>query len=113
MTHHSIMSYQERLITHMTSVARQPPSARLSDLALSQETASANMTSLFAPPVQNRSAASGGMNEEALDAIGKALGSAAQVSDAHCTEQVRSTCAAVHESAGCLGAASGLTVPLP
>lgn len=83
MTHHSIMSYQERILTYMTSLARARSPRQLSSAALDQEVASQNMTSLFTPTGQSEAAqgsiGSGSLDARALDAVGRALGTAAQV----------------------------------
>ena len=81
MTHHSIMSYQERLISYMSTLARAPPTSQLARVSLHQEAASANMTSLFAPtaPGSDHRSAGPPLDRAALDSMGRALGEAAQV----------------------------------
>ena len=75
MTHHSIMTYQERLATYIEALAREG-----NDLVLQggQEQLSANMTSLFSAPASDP----GSQNptrHAALESLGRAAGVAAQV----------------------------------
>ena len=69
MTHHSIMSYQERLVQYMATLARQPPTASLAAVTLRQEAASANYTSIFTPAPSVPVA-----QQAALDSLGRAIG---------------------------------------
>ena len=90
MTHHSIMSYQERLVSYMSTLARAPPSSQLARVSLHQEAASANMTSLFAPtaPGSDPRPAGQALDRAALDSMGRALGEAAQVPTLYCCRVV-------------------------
>ena len=73
------MSYQERLATYTEGLARSTSRSLSTSLEPYQEQPSTNMTSLFAPPPQpSARPASGGVNQAALDDMGKALGGAAQ-----------------------------------
>ena len=76
MTHHSIMTYQERLATYIETLARQN-----ADLVRGwgQEQLSANMTSLFATPFSPHTSPEKTAQQAALDSLGKAAGTAAQV----------------------------------
>ena len=76
MTHHSIMTYQERLATYIETLAQQN-----ADMArgVGQEQLSANMTSLFATPFSPHSSPEKTAQQAALDSLGKAAGAAAQV----------------------------------
>jgi hypothetical protein len=80
MTHHSVMSYQERLATYIEKLARSSSRNLSTSLDHYQEQASRNMTSLFAPPPMPESQGlNGGLDRAALDDMGNALGGAAQV----------------------------------
>ena len=89
-THHSIMSYQERLISYMSTLARAPPTSQLARVSLHQEAASANMTSLFSPtaPGSDHRSAGPALDLAALDTMGRALGEAAQVPSLCCCRVV-------------------------
>ena len=76
MTHHSIMTYQERLATYIETLARQN-----ADMVRGwgQEQLSANMTSLFATPFSPHTSPEKTSQKAALDSLGKAAGAAAKV----------------------------------
>ncbi len=76
MTHHSIMTYQERLATYIETLARQN-----ADMVRGwgQEQLSANMTSLFETPFSPHTSPEKTAQQAALDSLGKAAGAAAQV----------------------------------
>lgn len=76
MTHHSIMTYQERLATYTEALARENIGVVASR---GQEQLSPNMTSLFATPPMSRTYSEKTSQEAALDSLGKAAGVAAQV----------------------------------
>lgn len=84
MTHHSVMSYQERLATYIEKLARSSSRNLSTSLDHYQEQASRNMTSLFAPPPMPESQGlNGGLDRAALDDMGNALGGAAQAAATH------------------------------
>lgn len=81
MTHHSVMSYQERLATYVDKLARSKSRSLSTSLEHYQERPSLNMTSLFAPPpIPELQGPNGGLDQAALDDVGRALGGAAQAS---------------------------------
>lgn len=76
MTHHSIMTYQERLANYIEVLATDASTVMQGEDAA----VSANMTSLFRPPSAADSSPSQDAHQAALDSIGRAAGTAAQVS---------------------------------
>lgn len=73
LTHHSIMTYQERLATYIDTIAREGAD---NSMSRSQEQLSANMTSLFRTSQPSESGPS--PRQAALDSLGKSAGIAAQ-----------------------------------
>lgn len=89
---------------HMNSLARGSSSARLSQMCMGTEAASANLTSLFAPP-----ASADVSNREALDNVGQALGTAAQVlRTRHIGFLSCHKCCAVKPERSCASSGAGL-----